>query len=92
MLMPLLAAFRSNVYYDATTSKVGWCCDNVKLFKDYNKELCDKLKQSFKAGGNDVNRLSKDPTIWENLFMRLQNHVDAATTGASFTPYKVYPL
>ena len=92
MLMPLLAAFRSNVYYDATTSKIGWCCDNAKLFKDYNKELCDKLKLSYKAGGNEVNRLSKDPTIWENLFNTLQCHVNAATSVVGFSPYKVYSL
>ena len=92
MLMPLLAAFRANVYYDAATSKIGWCCDNDKLFRDYNRELCDKIKISYKAGGNEVNRLSKDPTIWENLFNTLQSHVNVATSVAGFSPYVVYPL
>lgn len=92
MLMPLLAAFRANVYYDATRSQIGWCCDNKELFKSYSKELCEKLKISYKAGGNEVNRLSKDPTIWENLYTSLLGHVNAETSKSGFKPFVTYQI
>ncbi len=76
MLLPLLAAYRANVYYDAMNHKIGWFEDNKKLFKTYNKELCMKMKTAFKVSKNDPNRIGKDPIIWENLFTTLQSHID----------------
>lgn len=75
MLLPLLAAYRANVYYDAAGRKIGWFEDNKKLFKSYNKELCTKMKTAFKVSKNDLNRIGKDPIIWENLFTTLQSHI-----------------
>lgn len=92
MLMPLLAAFRANVYYDDKTSKIGWCCNNEELFKEHSRELCDRLKTSFKAGGNNVNRFSKDPTIWENLTNLLQGHINVSMSRTDFQPFAVYSL
>ena len=76
MLFPLLAAFRSNVFYDAASNKIGWFEDNKILLKNYLKELCTKLITTYKANHNEVNHLAKDPTIWENLFVTLQSHID----------------
>lgn len=76
MLYPLLAAYRANVYYDAANKKIGWHENNEKLFKTYNKELCLKLKTAFKAAKNEVNQIGKNPTIWENLYLTLNNHID----------------
>ena len=78
MLYTLLSAYRANIFYDADNKKVGWFMDNDALFNKYNKELCTKLIQTFKAGGNVVNKLSKDPTIWENLYLTLRGHIDTS--------------
>lgn len=76
MLFPLLAAYRANVWYDPSTREIGWCENNEDVFDKNNKELCQKLRASFKANGNQVNRLSKDPAIWENLYITLRDHID----------------
>ncbi len=76
MLFPILAAFRTNVYYDVANKKIGWFEDNKVLLKKHIKELCTKLITTFKANHNEVNHLTKDPTIWENLFITLGNHID----------------
>ena len=86
MIFPVFAAFRANVYYDAANCKIGWFEDNEKLFKECNKELCNKLRQSFKASGNELNRLTKDPAIRENLYTTLKDHIDK--TGV----YKEYDI
>ena len=76
MLFPLLAAYRSDVYYDENNNKIGWFEDPYILFEKYNKEMCAKLRTAFKSAGNDVNRVGKDPTIWENLFLTMRSHID----------------
>ena len=86
MLFPLLAAYRANVYYDQANNKIGWFEDNEKLFDDYNKELCTKMKTAFGAAKNDPNRIGKDPTIWENLYMTLKSHIN---TGLVFRQYDI---
>jgi hypothetical protein len=86
MLFPLLAAYRANVYFDAANEKVGWHMNNDKLFKQYNKELCLKLKTNFKAAKNDVNQMGKNPTIWENLYLTLSSHIDKSKV------YKQYDI
>ena len=86
MLFPLLAAYRANIWYDPLMKKIGWCESNEEVFNKYNKELCQKLRASFKANGNQVNRLSKDPAIWENLYITLRDHID------NHKRYKTYDL
>lgn len=76
MMFPLLAAYRANVFYDKANNKIGWFQDNEKLFEQFNKELCMKMKTAFSAAKNDLNRIGKDPTIWENLYMTLNTHID----------------
>ena len=43
--------------------------------KEYNKELCAKMKTAFKVSKNDPNRIGKDPIIWENLYTTLLSHI-----------------
>ena len=76
MLMPLLAAFRANVFYDHENKIIGWYEDNVLLMKRYYKDLASKLKTSYAANGNQVNRLTKDVAIWENLYNTLNSRID----------------
>lgn len=75
MLLPLLAAFRANVYYGKKDMKIGWWCPNEELFNKYAAELCSALRSSYKGSGQEINRLSKDSTIWSLLYMKLQGHV-----------------
>ncbi len=86
MLFPLLAAYRANVYYDQANKKIGWFQNNEELFDNYNKELCMKMKTAFSAAKNDPNRIGKDPTIWENLYLTLNSHINKTS------PYKVYDI
>ena len=86
MLFPLLAAYRANVLYDPVNKKIGWFENNEELFEKYNKELCTKMKTAFSAAKNDPNRIGKDPTIWENLYMTLRGHID------THSHYKVYDI
>ena len=84
MLFPLLAAYRANVYYDPANKKIGWYEDIEELFNKHNKELCTKLKTSFKANGNDVNKIGKDPTIWENLYRTLKDHINTGNVWKTY--------
>lgn len=86
MMFPLLAAYRSNVYYDSANKKIGWFQNNEDLFASYNRELCTKMKIAFKSAKNDPNRIGKDPMVWENLYMTLNNHIDKTT------PVTVYDI
>lgn len=86
MLFPLLAAYRANVFYDQANRRIGWFEDNENLFDKYNKELCAKMKTAFTAAKNDPNRIGKDPTIWENLYMTLNSHIDKKSR------YKTYDI
>ena len=84
MLFPLLAAYRANIYYDKPKKKIGWYDDNEKLFRKYNKELCTRLKQTYNANGKNVNKISKDPAIWENLYNSIKEHVDKSKVFKSY--------
>ena len=86
MLFPLLAAYRANVLYDPANHKIGWFHNNEDLFNKYNKELCTKMKTAFSAAKNDPNRIGKDPTIWENLYLTLSGHIDKSSA------YKKYDI
>ena len=86
MLFPLLAAYRANVYFDKPNNRIGWFKSNEELFYTYNKELCAKMKTAFSAAKNDPNRIGKDPTIWENLYMTLNSHIDKSSV------YKEYDI
>ena len=76
LLLPLLAAYRANVYYDAANRKIGWHEDNAKLFQAYNKELCEKLRTAFKAARNDPTAFARNSIYWETLYTTLQSHID----------------
>ena len=86
MLFPLLAAYRANVYFDQANKKIGWFQNNEELFDKYNKELCGKMKTAFGAAKNDPNRIGKDPTIWEVLYLTLNGHIDKSS------PYITYDI
>lgn len=76
MQYAVFAAFRANVYYDPNGKKIGWFYDNAKLFDDYKKDLFTRVRTYFKTNGNEPNKFSKDPTIWENLYTGLDKHID----------------
>lgn len=86
MLLPLVAAYRANVYYDAANKKIGWYEDNRKLFKEYNKELCTKMRSVCKSWKNDLNKIGKESMLWENLYTKLRGHIDTTKV------YKEYDI
>ena len=43
--------------------------------KNY-KDLASKLKATYTSNGSDVNRLTKDIAIWENLYNTLNSRID----------------
>lgn len=84
MLFPLLAAFRANVFFDKANKKIGWFEDNAQLFEQYNKELCSKMMIAFRASKNELNRIGKDPTIWENMYIALKEHINKNKTFVTY--------
>lgn len=87
-LMPMLAAFRANIYYDENKRKVGWYDNNKKLFDNLKKELCKRLMYTYKTTyHNEINRASKDSNLWEILYGVVNDSV-SITNGV----YKEYEI
>ena len=68
VLMPILAAFRADI--EIIDEKYRWIVDPKSLFDDVKFDLFKNVGDFLDR--NDINRLSKDVTIWTNLFMRVQ--------------------
>jgi len=71
VIIPIMSSFRADLEEFDNTYR--WVVEPKKLFDIVKKDL-------FKAVGNfldknDINRMSKDPTIWENLYMKVQLEV-----------------
>jgi hypothetical protein len=75
-LMPLLASFRANVYYDNAKNQVGWYEDNKHLFKKLKKELSKRIISTYRTTyHNDINNASKDPNLWELLYVQVNSQI-----------------
>ena len=73
VLMPVLASFRADLeLYDG---KYRWIIDPKVLFDRVKYDLFKNVGDFMDR--NDINRLSKDPTIWTNLYMRVQIAVNS---------------
>lgn len=76
-LYPILASFRSNVYYDSTNKKIGWYEDNKTLFDRSKKDLCKRLSQTYKSTyHSEINRASKDSNLWQILYQQVSSMID----------------
>lgn len=75
-LYPLLSAFRANVFYDEANKKIGWYMNNITLFDNYKKPLCEKLVSFYKTSySNNINRAGKDPNLFEALYNELKQQI-----------------
>lgn len=72
VLMPVLAAFRADM--EEFNGQYRWIVEPKALFDNVKYDLF-KIVGDFMEH-NDINRLSKDPTIWSNLFMRTRIYID----------------
>ena len=68
VLMPVLAAFRADI--EEFDGQYRWIIEPKSLFDKVKYDLFKNVGDFMDR--NDINRLSKDPTIWTNLYMRIQ--------------------
>ncbi len=68
VLMPVLASFRADV--EEFDGEYRWIIEPKYLFDKVKYDLFKNVGDFMDR--NDINRLSKDPTIWTNLYMRIQ--------------------
>lgn len=74
---PLIAAFRTNVYYNPQAGQVGWFRNNQTLFDISRKALCEKLRSFYKTTySNNINKAGKDPNLYDALYVTLQGYID----------------
>ena len=77
VFMPMMAAFRANVFYDANTNEIGWYMDNGELFKKAKKELCKIFSDFYmKTYNRDVTRALKDPNLWDMMYTKIKPYID----------------
>lgn len=68
IVYPLLGAFRADLVEE--DGEYRWIIEPKALFDQSKKQLMKQI-QTF-LNQNDINRMSKDTTIWVNLFQRLK--------------------
>lgn len=74
---PLIASFRANIYYNKANNKIGWYNNNFDLFDKSKKNLCEKIRSFYTTSySNNLNRASKDPNLYEALYITLLGYVD----------------
>lgn len=77
IFMPMMAAFRANVFYDANTNEIGWYMDNRELFSMVKKELCKIFSDFYmKTYNRDMTRALKDPNLWDMMYTKIKPYID----------------
>lgn len=77
VFMPMLAAFRANVFYDANQREIGWYMDNAELFGIVKKELCKIFSDFYmKTYNRDLTRALKDPNLWDMMYTKIKPSID----------------
>lgn len=76
-LMPMLAAFRANVYYNEVKKEIGWFVKNEELFDIIKKDLCKRISNTYTTTyHSNINNASKDPNLWELLYVDVLKNID----------------
>ena len=71
-ILPLLASFRADVYFDEAAGKIGWFEKPDTLFDKAKNRLFSKLLTTYKSTYHgEINRASKDANLWQILYMDL---------------------
>lgn len=71
VLLPILASFRADL--EEIDGQYQWIVDPKQLFDLLKKDLFKTVNSFLER--NDINKMSKDPTIWDNLYMKVQIEV-----------------
>ncbi len=75
--MPMLAAFRANIFYDSNTNEIGWYMNNLELFGKVKKELCTIFSGFYtKTYNRDMTRALKDPNLWDMMYTKIKPYID----------------
>lgn len=69
IVYPLLGAFRADLH--EVNGEYVWINEPKELFDRTKKQLMKQI-QTFLNQNNDINRMSKDTTIWVNLYQRIK--------------------
>ena len=84
-LIPLIAAFRANVFFDETKREIGWYNDNKRLFDSAKKSMCDKLKSFYKTSySNNVTKAGRDPNLFEALYTELNSKINKSNVEKKY--------
>lgn len=67
ILMPILASFRADI--TESNGQYAWITEPKSLFDKIKKDLFKNVGDFLDR--NDINKLSRDNTIWTNLYMRV---------------------
>lgn len=69
IVYPLLGAFRADLH--EVNGQYEWINNPIELFDRTKKQLMKQI-QIFLNNNPDINRMSKDTTIWVNLYQRIK--------------------
>jgi len=83
-LLPLLGAFRADVFYHPTKNEIGWYEKPEDLFDKIGRRLLDETKKTFATHHNEINRISKDSNLWRILYDTVDRNVDKKTKWKTY--------
>jgi|GEM_PF-5990611 len=76
-LLPLLASFRADIFFDANKNTIGWIENPIKLFDKAAHRLFNRMLKSFKSSWHgEINRGSKDSNFWQLLYTDLNSEIN----------------
>ena len=90
-LYAALAAFRANVYWDATNGKIGWIIDPVILCDKCYVDLFKRISSAYKTSyHNEIKKVGSEAMLWEILYTAVDNIVQVERAKGS--KYKEYDI
>ncbi|MFX1521569.1 MAG: AIPR family protein [Promethearchaeota archaeon] len=76
-LLPILASLRAAVKYDEASGKIGWFEKPEDVFDRCKQTLISDLSKTYKTTyHNEINRASKDSSLWRILYLDIEKIVD----------------
>ena len=75
--MPILASIRAAVKYDEVNGKIGWYEKPEEVFDRCKSTIITDLLKTYKTVyHNEINRASKDSSLWRILYSDVEKQVD----------------
>lgn len=75
LMYPLVAAFRSLVYYDKNIDKYAWKKCPIEVYRNIRKSIANKIMKYTDAIGNNPNATGKDANAWDILYMTVEREL-----------------